>query len=296
MIGQGMLPPNAPSPPSSNQPSGIPTTTASLVITSDFQKAFLLLMADAGEVMGKAAAKELAAIQFTVGGGSTPAPSPPPQVNDGMTKFRPPPGNINTLTSHSFRQLIERTANATRYGEAYAKFQGAKSEDARSLGRGLGALAAPLGIPSAAYFTGRALTGNERKHSEYSPSLAANYAISDVRRIFREIKLGEGVANTNRDLLKEVDRMSDSIAVIEKMLTNVANSLLTPVLRNLNQAIDWAKQKFGMQDEPVPMTPWQIAINQAALAQEARDAQARKLNPKAMLNNNNPWGLAGVKP
>lgn len=288
MIGQSMLPAVIPPRSPAIVPEHIPASQPGIGAgNGDFRRKFLDLMEEAGEILGRTAAKRFIAdtrgIVFGVqgsGGGANPTPTPTDPKTPRLSLSQ-----ANVFAAHSFRQLVDQSRMIARFTRDTAKMQGWSPMQSAKAGMAAGAVAGAVGLPSATYFTGRAMANQQRQYADVSPSLAANYMISDMRKMIREMRLGQGIAGTNREMLAQLDRMSSHLAIIEKFVTNTANIAVASIVRPMNNILDWIKERFGIKEDAAGLNLWAGALQAHARDQELNDQDRRRIDPNAIREN-----------
>jgi hypothetical protein len=65
-----------------------------------------------------------------------------------------------------------------------------------------------------------------RELSKFNGQLAAQFAVSDIKQLFRDIKLAQSTAGSTVGLQRQVDKLLDALLPITSDLTNATNAIL----------------------------------------------------------------------
>lgn len=287
MIGKSYLPAVIPPKPPVFEPELIPAggqNAGGSGVWERFKKEFVELAMGAGSAFGFAAKMHLieaaAAFNANLNAHGSQCQGIPPRFGDLGGRL----GSYNVFTSRDFRELFYRAGNLSTLTRRFATQKGASATVSGRLGLAAGVAGFAAGIPTAAFSMGNDQIDQQKRFAQFSAPVASNYAQSDFRRMIREMKVGNQIADSNRSLLRALDNIKDEVAPIGAGLINLTNEILTPILNYVAEGVKAVKQFAGVQEAPMPINPWVGMFRVLADAAEANPRMRGALKPKALGN------------
>lgn len=200
----------------------------------DFRSQFLKFMQEAGEALGRAAAEEISKAKIGIEQGK-----PLSGLDDNDDRKRKTPAQ-----NFAMQQFL-RAANMPDFTKL-AGMLSAPMIAAKLLNFAVNA-------PSAA--TGQA--ESQRRFANVSPSMASAFAESGVQDRLRDLKSGETLAPSNRELLRELAKFRDSAAQWSDFITWARNEFYSGVMGGINSLVNpLTEMAFGKRSNPVRL-PWE---------------------------------------
>lgn len=200
----------------------------------DFRSMFLKFMKEAGEALGKSAAEEIEKVKLSIEGGDH---HPPGQPLSGSSPAAKKPNQ--SWVAQMFARAVGMSVPMTPGG----------------LGMFAGRQAANFMMNAPQYAASHA--ESQRRFANVSPSMASSFAENDVRNRMRDLKSGETLAPSNRELLRELAKFRDSAAQWTDFVTWAKNVGFESVMTGINSLLNpLTEMAFGKRQSPVRL-PWE---------------------------------------
>lgn len=240
----------------------------------EFRAMFLKFMQEAGEVLGRAAAEEIGQAKIGI---EAQKPLSGSTEDDGKKKKTPP--------------------------ERFALQQFMKAAGMPDLSKLAATLTMPAIAGKLANFVVNApsnadsLAESQRRFANVSPSMASAFIESDVKGQMRDLRSGETLASSNRELLRELDKFRNSAAQWGDTITEIKNVLFTGILEGLNSIVGpITSMSLGERRNPESI-PWIDRLREMRLGQNMdtpEDRRAiRRRNEVPIAPGGNPNAPAG---
>jgi hypothetical protein len=199
-------------------------------------------------------------------------------VSAGLLRSRPARLGLSGVMAARLGTKVGRARLAKGIRLA-ASSMGASTKLATRLGSAAGLAGAVAALPGAAVMFGKAVHGMteeavraQARLAEVSGSMAAVMAERHAREVFRDIRQGEKVAGTARQLVNAEQNLKDSTEPIESLITNIKNTVLSSIeqtLADLLTPVAYIADAIGLWREETPAAAMSTALRELADRTEA---------------------------